>query len=465
MNAPMIWVFSPLVVALISMLFRKQRLFVLLFVGIYSSLLAILALTLKIDLLIPLGPFSVEISSVFDIFGRKFILEDSDRFILALIYGIGAVWFFGSRISGSNENFCPNGLGILAIMVATLSVQPFLYAALLIEFAVLLSFPMFIYNKGATNQGVLRYLIFQTLAIPFILLAGWGFEQAPLSANSQEQYLQAAILLGLGFAFWLAVFPFYSWVPLLASEGQPYVAGFIFFALPTTSLLLLLDFFNNYNWMRNEVMFSESLRLISTIMIVSGGIWAAFQKSLIRLFGYAVIVETGFALLSLSLSNIVGWTAYIQSFLPRLLAIAILSLSLASLRNSGETFDLNDLKGVYYRYPFVSSAFLIAWFSICGFPILAAFPTRLAILSVLASESIVFGLWVVVGVLGMFFAGFQVIGIFFSRENNNSIQVNETVVQAVFLSLGTALLILVGLFPNIFLSPFTNLLLAYRNLT
>ncbi|PKN82129.1 MAG: hypothetical protein CVU46_18305, partial [Chloroflexi bacterium HGW-Chloroflexi-8] len=124
------------------------------------------------------------------------------------------VWFLGSKIAVTNTEFTPNGLGILALLTAAFSVQPFLYSALIIEIAVLISIPMLIQPSKLLEIGVSRFLIFQTLAMPFILLAGWGFEQATISSNSAQINLFSAVLLGFGFSLWLAVFPFYTWVPL-----------------------------------------------------------------------------------------------------------------------------------------------------------------------------------------------------------------------------------------------------------
>jgi len=51
-----------------------------------------------------------------------------------------------------------------------------------------------------------------------------------------------AILAGLGLAQILAVFPFHTWIPMLAESINPYAAAFVFFVFPTTVLFLLLDY-------------------------------------------------------------------------------------------------------------------------------------------------------------------------------------------------------------------------------
>jgi NADH:ubiquinone oxidoreductase subunit 2 (subunit N) len=464
MNAPIIWVFIPLVFALFAWIFRNNRTFIVYLIGGLCGLLTIFALTVKIGLIFPLGPINIEIGTTLDILGRKFIIEDGDRYLLAIFYGIGALWTFGSGISGTNSFFVPNGLAMIALLLAALAVQPFLYAALLIEIAVLLSIPMLVQPDELVKLGVFRYLIFQTMAVPFILLAGWGFEQAPISQNSQQVYYLAAVLLGLGFSFWLAVFPFYTWIPLIAKEGNSYTAGFIFSTIPNTALFLLLDFYNKYSWLRTEPIFSESIQILGVIMVVTGGFWAASQRIVTNLFGYIVIVETGFALLAFSLNTPVGWQVYVAAFLPRMMALALCSLALAIWKNKNIYPSLENLQGEFYKHPFVATSFLVGWFSLSGLPLLSGFPIRLSILTGLANTSLAISIWAAIGSFGLFIAGFRMISAFFARSESNKIEIQETTIQVIFLSVGSMVLFIMGLVPNIFLTPLQELLVAYKNL-
>ena len=72
------------------------------------------------------------------------------------------------------------------------------------------------------GRGVVRFLIYQTLAMPFILLAGWLLAGVEASPGDLALTAQSAAMLGMGFAFLLAIFPLYNWVPLLIEETSPY---------------------------------------------------------------------------------------------------------------------------------------------------------------------------------------------------------------------------------------------------
>jgi formate hydrogenlyase subunit 3/multisubunit Na+/H+ antiporter MnhD subunit len=464
MNAPQIWILIPLGFSILIFLLRKNQRFALFLAGGLCAILAVLALTVKIGQVFPMGPINLEIDSTFSVLGRSFILEDGDRILIALIFGTGAVWFFGSRISLTSREFIPNGLAIIALMTAAFSVQPFLYSALIIEIAVLISVPMLVQPAKWLDIGISRYLIFQTLAMPFILLAGWGFEQAAVSSNSAQINIFAAVLLGFGFSLWLAVFPFYTWVPLLAETGHPFAAAFIFAIFPTTVQLTLVDFMNSYAWLRSTTVITAATQLMGIVMVVISGIWAAFHKSLLRLFGYLVLVEIGFSLIAFSINTHIGWEIYFSAILPRLISIALCALSISILRGQQVTLHLDSMRGQFYQSPIAIVAFLTGWFSLSGFPLFACFPLRLALLMNLSETELPLAIWALLGMFGLFFASFRMISVFFSPLGERKIGISETPTQAIFLGIGILVLIAVGLFPSIYNQIFPPIMEVYKSL-
>lgn len=464
MSAPIIWIGIPMIFSFLLFFIRANRLLTLIIGGGISAFLALLALTFKIESVFPLGPLSLEISSTFTILGRNFVIVDSERFIVALMFAMCAFWIFGSRISGTNSFFVPHVLAIITLFIAALSVQPFLYAALIIEIAVLISIPIFFQRGQPVKQGILRYLVFQTLAVPFILFSGWGFDAAPSSVDSQATYFQAGALLAIGLGLWLAIFPFHTWVPLLARDGHPYSAGFIFSMIPTTILLFFMDFFNTFSWLREQSLLITISQMLGIIMIVTGGLFAAFQRELTRLIGYAVMVEIGFSLLALSLNQIIGWQSYILILIPRIIGIAICTLAISIWKNKELKMDMNSFQGEFYKSTFTMVGFLLGWFTFSGLPLLPGFPTKLPILIGLSQISITSIIFVSIGLFGLFVAGFRFLAIIFSTRNIEDEIESETLLQKIFFSLGVVLLLAMGIFPSLILNPFLEILSAFTNL-
>ena len=464
MSAPIIWIVVPLLFAIFLFFFRTNRSLSVYLGGGVSAFLALLALTFKIESVFPLGPLPIEISSTFSVLGRSFIIMDNERFILAFMFAMGAFWIFGSKIAGTNQYFVPNVLAITSLLIAALSVQPFLYAALIIEIAVLISIPIFFQRGQPVKQGILRFLVFQTLAVPFILFSGWGFEAAPASIDSQSTNFNSAILLAIGFGLWLAIFPFHSWLPLLAEDGHPYSAGFIFSMLSTTIFIFFLEFFNNYTWIREQTGLFSIIMILGTVMITLGGLFAAFQESITRLFGYAVMVEIGFSLLALSINQEVGWSSYILVLIPRVISFAICALAISFWKNQNFDMNFQSFKGQIYKIPFSMVGFLAGWLTFCGLPLLPGFPTKLPILLKISETSLGPIIFILGGLFGLFVASFRFLATVFSLSPVSDDQPSEMITQKIFFALGTVVLILMGLLPNYLLIPFLNIINAFKNL-
>ena len=172
MNAPTIWIVFPMGVGILLLLISNQRALSVLG-GMIAVILALIAQFVPMEVAMNIAGISLKIQSALSILGRTLLIQPTEGPLLALIYGAVALWFFGAEASKSATRLVPLGFMITALMVASIAVEPFLYAALFIEMAILLAIPMLTSIYQPPSKGVTRFLIYQTLAMPFILLAGW----------------------------------------------------------------------------------------------------------------------------------------------------------------------------------------------------------------------------------------------------------------------------------------------------
>jgi NADH-quinone oxidoreductase subunit N len=462
-SAPLIWIGLPGICALILLAVMRRSSWATGLAAGICLLLALLAWQMPIDTTIQIGPLAFKVSSAVVIFGRRFVLDDADKAFLTLVYSLGFIWFFGANFARPGRLFWPVGLGMITLLVAAQAVEPFLYAALLIEMAVLLSIPMLNPPGKAVGQGSLRYLIMQTLAVPFILLAGWASTAIEASPNDPRLLLQAAVFLGLGFAIWLAVFPFYTWIPLLTGESHPYASGFVLSFVPGVVFFMALGFMDNYTWLRDNPNLPTVFQLVGALMVVTGGIWAAFQQDLKRAFGYAVILESGFALIALGLHTTVGLEAFATALVPRFLALVLFSFSLSLFEQAGVPTTLEGLKGSLRRMPFASGALLIAYFSLGGLPLLAEFPIRQAIIGAVAGQSIPLMAWILVGSGIYWSGGFRLLATM-ANAHYPDWKIGENWFSAVLCSAGILVIVLIGLLPGVLLPGLLDLIQVYAHL-
>ncbi|HEU0293876.1 MAG TPA: proton-conducting transporter membrane subunit [Anaerolineales bacterium] len=448
MNAPTIWIIAPAFVAILLFPIRNQR--VLSFLG--GSIVVLLALSAQfvpIGEALTIGGNSFKIDDRLEILGRVLQLRSEEGSLLAIIYGATTLWFFGAEASGTARSIVPYGLLITALMVASIAVEPFLFAALFIELAILLSIPMLVSIHQAPGRGVVRFFIYQTLAMPFILLSGWLLSGVEASPGDIALAAQAASMLGLGFAFLLAVFPLYNWLPLLMEESSPFIVGFLLWILPTITIIFGVGFLDRYSWLRSSPQTTGTLQFVGLLMIVTGGFWAATERHLGRIMAYSSVADTGFGLVALSLDSRIGIPILFLLLPARALGLAVWTLALTIFKNNAESLRFSAVRGLLRNFPFAGAALILAALSTSAFPLLAGFPSRLALWENLARLSIGSALWMGIGIIGLLTSCFRSLAVLTMADEYTAWEVHEDWLQGIMLGLGMIGLVVLGLFPQI----------------
>lgn len=447
MSAPFLWIILPLLIGGFALLLLDQRV-VALTGGFACIALALTALIVPIDEALRLGPISIKIASSASLLGRSLVVPAAEAPFLAVLFGMCALWFFGAESAGAAHRLVPLGLAILALLVASIAVQPFLYASLLIETAVLAAVPLLTSPNRRPGRGVLRFLIYQTLGMPFILLAGWLLAGVEASPGDLSLTVQATVMLGLGFTLLLAIFPLSTWMPQLMEESEPYVAGFLLWLIPNIIVFFGLSFLDRYAWLRTSPEVRLGLRSIGLMMVLVGGTWCVFEKNLARLMAHAVIAETGFLVLAMSL--VVSANAdFVSAFLiPRGIGLAVWSLSLSVLQSAGVPMDIGAVRGVARQFPWAATGLVLPLLSTAGLPLLAGFPPRIAVWSGLAAESRSAAILCFIGMLVLTIGAIRQVAALIVRGDMSEDAAGESDVQRGMLGIGFIGLLLLGLAPQ-----------------
>jgi NADH-quinone oxidoreductase subunit N len=456
MSAPLLWILLPASVAILATLTNNQRVLSILG-GSLALLLALVALVIPIDQALQIGGFSLKIAPAIQVLGRRLVLIPADGPLLVIFYGLVAMWFFGGEVTGTAHRLVPLGFMVTALLIASIAVEPFLYAAILIEIAVLLAVPLLVPLDQIPGPGVVRFLICQTLGMPFILFAGWLLAGVEASPGDLELAVQSATILGLGFAFLLAVFPLYTWLPMLAEEVSPYTLGFLFWVLPTITIIFGMGFLDRYAWLRNSGQLDQVLLLSGLLMVVTGGLFSAFQRHLGRQMAYAVIAETGFSLLALSLPADKAVQSVFLLIVPRSLALLVWAMSLTWLRENVRPLRFGMVQGMARKYPITAAGLILAHFSVAGFPLLAGFPIRLALWEGLASQSLGVAFWFLIGILGLLTGATRTLAVLVMAPQGTGWELQERWGTGILIGLGVIGLFILGIFPQIFHPIMANL--------
>lgn len=452
MSAPIIWILVPILIAPLLWLPSRGQISAILG-GLVTLFLALLAMIIPIDTAFRVGELSIKIATSIQILGRSISLSPADQPVLSLIYGLTSLWFFGAHAARIARRLIPLGLTITALLVGSLAVEPFLYAALFIEMAVLLAVPLLSPPEQKPGRGIIYFLIYQTLAMPFILFSGWLLAGVEASPGDLILVAQSATLLGLGFAFLLAIFPLYTWIPLLLQEASPYAVGFILWLLSTITILFGASFLDRYTWLREAPQMSIVLRSVGLLMLVTGGVSAAFQRHLGRMMGYAFISGTGFSLMALSISGEWGVTALFLLAIPQAVGLAMWALALSMFKIHNSTLQFRDFKGYAQQSPVASAGIVLAHLSLAGMPLLASFPAIFSIWEGVAQNSTGAAIWFGLGLAGLLIGAIRTLAVLVMSPEEEGWKWAGSWDQNILLISSIVFLFLIGLFPQ-WLRPF-----------
>jgi NADH-quinone oxidoreductase subunit N len=225
-------------------------------------------------------------------------------------------------------------------------------------------------------------------------------------------------------------------------------------------------------------------------MVLTAGLWEAFQRDLARLLGYGVIVETGYSLLAISLASRIGDQLFASMFLPRVIGLALWALSLSVLLREARSTRFEDVEGLAQRMPFASAGLAVASLTLGGLPLLAVFPIHQVLLEQLSQRSLITALGALVGSVGMLFSTFRALTVL-ARGNLQDILATsvqrpaqpepnpeapapralplprsycESPAQVILIVSGIVSLLLIGIFPQFFLPLLNGLLASYPQL-
>ncbi|RLJ16228.1 NADH-quinone oxidoreductase subunit M [bacterium endosymbiont of Escarpia laminata] len=283
----------------------------------------------------------------------------------------------------------------LGIFVSLDTILFFLFWELtLIPLYFLISF----WGTGANRRyAAVKYTLFMLaggvpLLFGFMLLAfnhaeiagatfpgGLVFDMETLLSQPLPAEMQTIIFLLLlaGFAFKTPIFPFHTWLPVVAMEGPIAVAalmtglklgayGIIRFVVPMAPAAA-----QDFHWL---------LAGLGVIGILYGAMMAIAQTNLRRMLAYSSISHVGLVILGVASLNIQG----IQGALFHLLNFTIVAGGLFILtgflhHRTGST-DIISLGGVAQRMPLLTAFFFLFGLASMGVPGTNGFPAEFLVL-------------------------------------------------------------------------------------
>ncbi len=181
-----------------------------------------------------------------------------------------------------------------------------------------------------------------------------------------------AILIFIGAAVKMALFPLHTWLPDAHAEAPTPVSVLLSGVMIKTGVYalarLLISFMPNiYSTI------SPGIILVSIITIFWGGLMALVQTDIKRVLAYSSVSQIGYIVFGLSSLMAISYSGSILHVFTHGLAKSLLFMTAGSIIHVTNERDLRKLGGLLSTMPLTSMAFLIGGLSIAGTPPLAGF--------------------------------------------------------------------------------------------
>lgn len=251
---------------------------------------------------------------------------------------------------------------------------------------------------GAASSGIMIYAM--------SLLYGYTgtmniYETARIltstGAVSSPMIIIVLIMITAGFGYKISSVPFHFWTPDVY-EGSPIpVTAFLAVTSSAAGFSVMIRFFATTFLKSNAfvagswqiidgIKWTEIIIVLSVASMIIGNFVAVWQTSMKRLLAYSSIAQSGYIMLGLVVANQAGLTAmfiYLVAYLFMNLGAFYATMMIANRLNSD---NIEDMKGLGYRSPFVSISMVVFMFALSGIPSTAGFIGKFYIFSALIEK-------------------------------------------------------------------------------
>ncbi len=305
---------------------------------------------------------------------------------------------------------------------------------------------------GALSSGMLLYglsmLYGATHSLDMTVVA-----QA-ISTMPEQQSL--VLVLGLvfviaGIAFKLAAVPFHMWVPDVY-EGAPVAATLFITVAPKIAAFgityrLLIDAMPGLH-----VQWQDLLIILAVLSMVIGNVAAIVQTNIRRMLAYSTIAHGGYMILGFCAGTPDGFAASMYyAMVYGVMSIAGFGM-LTMLSGRGiEVKEIEDLRGLNTRNPWLALVMLISLFSMAGIPPTVGFFAKLGVLQALVYAPVNL-IWlaclaIVLAVIGSYYY-LRVVKVMYFDEPEIATPIRTSMTSRISISITGLAILLLGILPS-----------------
>jgi len=306
---------------------------------------------------------------------------------------------------------------------------------------------------GALGSGMLLY------GISMLYGASGGFAFADVAAavasdEVNEQILVFGLVFALiGIAFKFGAVPFHMWMPdvyqgaptpiVLFLSSAPKIAAF---AMAARILIEALGGLQT-DW-------GEILVILSVLSLALGNVVAIAQKNIKRMLAYSTISHVGFIFLGLLAGSEQGYaSAMFYSVVYALMSAGAFGVLLLISSKGQDVQELDDLKGLSDRDPWLAAMMALIMFSMAGVPPMVGFVAKLLVLEAIIAQGMV---WlaivaVIFSIIGAFYY-LRVVKLIYFDKPTTELPVTTSGGARLAITLNGVAILLLGMYPALLFS-------------
>lgn len=192
--------------------------------------------------------------------------------------------------------------------------------------------------------------------------------------------LYIAVLIFIGAAVKMAVFPFHTWLPDAHAEAPTPISVLLSgVMIKTGAYIVVRILLGLFSWAIQLI--RAPIVVLALISMIWGGVMALVQADVKRVLAYSSISQVGYILFGLISPSPLGVAGAVFHVLNHGFAKGLLFMCSGGLIHILNERDLNRLGGLASRMPFTATAMLVGALSIAGTPPLGGFASEWMIFS------------------------------------------------------------------------------------
>lgn len=266
--------------------------------------------------------------------------------------------------------------------------------------------------------------------------------------------LAGIMFIMIAFAFKVSAAPMHMWTPDVYDGSPTPFTAYMSTVLKASAFFAFLRLFQvSFNTLSAH--WTLILAIITAATLLVGNVTAVFQQSVKRMLAYSSIAQAGFMLFAVLAVNKFAW----QGILIYAAAYSVATIGLFAVLVKLKDFTYDGFNGLAKKEPLLAFTASIFLFSLAGIPLTGGFMAKYYVLLAVVQQGQL--MWLVIFALLMaaisVFYYFRVIIAMYFKPGNPEMSSTLTMGDKVMLVVTAALVILIGVAPQLFLNTFDRL--------